>query len=348
MDYKTLLPLCIELEHIVGKMLSEHISKKDIPSLEIAHRIKSNESAAEKLRRKHQTYSDIAELTDLVGFRIICYFSDDVDKIASVVESLFDIDKENSVDKRKALSPTAFGYLSLHYICTLPKDSSFSYELKNLPFEIQIRSSLQHTWAEIEHDLGYKTEFAIPRDVRREFSRIAGLLELADESFSNIRLKLKKYTEQITTDIANGNVSDLTLDIVTLGAFLKYNSNIVALRNDIVALTKVAIYEQSPESYLQKLEVLGINTVDRLEDIAQKQYSFSLSLAKEFFKKTDLDEIASTAPLHFILRAELINGDYSYEKLVEFFSIGSKYSFAKHQADGIINKRNNINKKDEK
>ena len=63
-------------------------------------------------------------------------------------------------------------------ICSLPKDKGYPEELTEYTFEIQFRTVLQHAWAEIEHDLGYKTEFGIPLDVRREFSRVAGLLEI--------------------------------------------------------------------------------------------------------------------------------------------------------------------------
>ena len=61
---------------------------------------------------------------------------------------------------------------------------------KSVKFELQIRSILQHAWAEIEHDLGYKSESTVPRAARRRFSRLAGLLELADAEFQGIREQL--------------------------------------------------------------------------------------------------------------------------------------------------------------
>jgi ppGpp synthetase/RelA/SpoT-type nucleotidyltranferase len=56
---------------------------------------------------------------------------------------------------------------------------------------------LQHAWAEIEHDLGYKTALGVPRNVRRQFSRLAGLLEIADTEFASIRDRLSSYERDL-------------------------------------------------------------------------------------------------------------------------------------------------------
>ena len=75
-------------------------------------------------------------------------------------------------------------------MCALPDNYG---ELNNLWFEIQIKTILQHSWAEIEHDLGYKTEFEVPRNIRRSFSKAASLLETVDDIFSDIRTKRIQY-----------------------------------------------------------------------------------------------------------------------------------------------------------
>ena len=46
--------------------------------------------------------------------------------------------------------------------------------VKDVKIEFQVRTLLQHAWAEIEHDFGYKTEVAVPREMRRRFCRLAG------------------------------------------------------------------------------------------------------------------------------------------------------------------------------
>lgn len=343
-NYEDIFPLLSRTEKIAADILVREIGRAGVPTLEIAHRIKNESSALEKLKRKADNYGSVKELTDLIGFRVICYFSDDVDKIAAIAEKLFVVDRENSVDKRQVISPTAFGYLSLHYICSLPENGEYPPELCGIKFEIQMRSSLQHTWAEIEHDLGYKSMYEVPREVRREFSRIAGLLELADESFVRIRSKIADYNKQTTENIKNGRADGISVDLVTLGAYLKYNIKMRGLLEDIAAIQNAAVTEQSPESYLSKLEALGVTMLGELETMLDRERDRALLLAKELFDSAELDEIPSTAGLHFLCRAELIYGEHTQDEIYAFFAAGNdNKERAKRQAKRLIAKRGKVN-----
>jgi ppGpp synthetase/RelA/SpoT-type nucleotidyltranferase len=182
-SFSALAPLAADL---VGRLLTE----EGIRVHSISRRVKDKESVQRKLASKADRYSNVKSLTDLLGLRIITYFPDEVDVVASVIEREFAIDRENSVDKRAILDPDRFGYLSLHYIASLDSQRASLTEYKRfagLKFELQIRSILQHAWAEINHSLGYKSEAVLPKELRRRFFRLAGLLELADDQFLELK-----------------------------------------------------------------------------------------------------------------------------------------------------------------
>lgn len=81
---------------------------------QLSHRLKAVDSLKGKLEKKGDKYESALDLTDLLEIRVICYFSDDVDRIARTIEGLFIIDRENSIDKRRVLDDDQLGYLSLH------------------------------------------------------------------------------------------------------------------------------------------------------------------------------------------------------------------------------------------
>src|SRR5690606_5707731 len=66
-------------------------------------------------------------------------------------------------------------------------------QLGDQPASVQVRTVLQHAWAEFEHDIRYKGE--VPpehaHELDRRFTLAAGLLELADQQFSEIRDQLR-------------------------------------------------------------------------------------------------------------------------------------------------------------
>ncbi|MEU4417328.1 GTP pyrophosphokinase [Nocardia salmonicida] len=189
------------------RLISELLRSAGLQTHSIDYRVKSKESANRKVAKGQAKYAGLTDLTDLLGIRIITYFATEVDQVADALWPHLAIDEENSIDKRKSLPPDRFGYLSLHYVAQLGSDRQNLVEyarFKGKKFEIQIRSILQHAWAEIEHDLGYKANDTLPQEMRRRFSRLAGLLEIADDEFVSIRQSLidieQRVSKQITDD----------------------------------------------------------------------------------------------------------------------------------------------------
>lgn len=189
-----------EFGRVLCDLIGRVLTGAEIDPHSISYRVKSYHSAARKLAGKPNKYGGINELTDLLGLRVITYLADDVDRVSDIVTAEFNVDEGNSVDKRHTLAPDRFGYASLHYVLTLSDSRSALSEYRQFAgrrFELQIRSILQHAWAEIEHDLGYKSERAVPNKVRRRFSRLAGLLELADDEFVAVRDSLTTYARDV-------------------------------------------------------------------------------------------------------------------------------------------------------
>jgi len=96
---------------------------------------------------------------------------------------------------------------------------------EGLKAEIQIRSILQHGWAEIEHDLGYKTNISLPNHLRRRLSLLSGLLELADSAFLTIRDELKKYENELPT-LIQYQPEKVLIDKVSLDVLTALNDEI--------------------------------------------------------------------------------------------------------------------------
>lgn len=179
----------------IKNLLTDLINAEKLIIHQISCRTKTLNSLTKKIEDKNNKYSCIEDITDIVGVRIITYLESEVNAIFKLIESEFTIDPQNSVDKRK-LNSDQFGYKSLHVIVSLNEKRGKLKEFeayKKLKCEIQIRSILQHAWAEIEHDLGYKSEKGIPEPKKRTFNRLSALLETADVEFDRLKTELKDY-----------------------------------------------------------------------------------------------------------------------------------------------------------
>jgi len=319
----------LELGDVVHNRLDELVKEAGLSILGIEHRIKSVKSLAGKLERKGDDYYQrLDDLTDLVGARIICFFADEVDVLGKLVESNFQVDMENSSDKRALMKVNAFGYLSLHYICFLTPEMGYPEEICYKKFEIQIRTNLQHTWSAIEHDLGYKSEFGVPRVVVRQFARLAGLLELADDEFVRIRNRMQDYTGEIRQKITDGCADDVLIDLVSLEEYMKRNQSMRSFLNELASICDVGngpaeISEISPDAYIPQLQWLGISTIGDLQLMLSENREVAVKLARRALESTDIDILSSSIGLRYLCRALLLRKEYSREQIVEFFEIST-------------------------
>ena len=172
-------------------------------------RIKRFDSYYKKVLRKEADkiteFSSLICLTDMLGIRLICAFLEDINLAISQIKEIFEIKEVEVKGTEKNFSE--FGYESIHVLvkipeeCFPPKDERFENLMPlggELVCEIQIRTILQDAWAEVEHELIYKTEFS-PFDapLRRKLAAINASLSLADITFQEIRDYQKKLQKEL-------------------------------------------------------------------------------------------------------------------------------------------------------
>ena len=144
-------------------------------------------------------------LTDMLGIRLICAFLEDINIAVQQIKNIFEIREVEVKGAEKKFSE--FGYDSIHVLIKIPEDCLPEKDErleKLLPLsgelvcEIQIRTILQDAWAEVEHELIYKTEFS-PFDMplRRKLASINASLSLADITFQEIRDYQKKLQKEV-------------------------------------------------------------------------------------------------------------------------------------------------------
>jgi ppGpp synthetase/RelA/SpoT-type nucleotidyltranferase len=196
--YENMRNQYVDLRAEVEVILREALNENQIVFHSIESRVKSVESFREKAGR--DKYVDpVNEITDLTGIRVITLFEKEIHQISDIIKELFEIDYQRSEDKSDLLEADKMGYKSIHYIAELSPDKIASTELENyigLKFEIQIRSILQHAWAEIEHDRNYKFKGELPKNLQRRFYALAGMLEIADREFNTLSEEVEKYRKQ--------------------------------------------------------------------------------------------------------------------------------------------------------
>lgn len=150
----------------------------------------------------------LEQITDLAGVRVIVFLRDSVDIVCDEIANLFNVVESEDVGERVYLKGK-FGYQSKHLLVSLNNDRKNLIEnstISELVCEIQVRTLLQHAWAEMEHDIQYKSKIDVPLDLNKRFSALAGLLEIADREFASIQRDSETLKRTVKEDL----VSDLT------------------------------------------------------------------------------------------------------------------------------------------
>lgn len=275
--YEDNRPRYASLANIIGATMRTLLQNEHIDVVDVTYRAKTIPSFAEKVRRKRYDNPQ-SEMTDLAGIRVVTLIERDIDRVSRLIQSSFHVHPDSSIDKSLDLGADRFGYRSVHFVCdiggareTLPEFAPYA----GLPFEIQVRTALQHAWAEIEHDRSYKFSGELPSKLKRRFHLIAGLLELADREFSSLTEELETYTAEVQAQADAGNL-EIELNSTSATEFLR-----VALGKSLNA-PHVATIRLDQKAILE-LRRFGVDSISK----------FTLLLNDEFLAaEKDIDTTA--------------------------------------------------------
>lgn len=198
----------------VRENLRQALDKRAIHDIHC--RSKEHSSFCRKARKRNSDGSEkyidpLNEITDLAAVRIIVFLREDVKNVSEKIHELYEVFEDGDVSARQE-DQTKFGYESRHILIKVGKRQYFGKRTrpKEAVCEIQVRTILQHAWAEMEHDIGYKSDLEIPPDLRRRFSALAGLLEIADTEFERIQRDSLALRSAVKKDL----VADITRQVI--------------------------------------------------------------------------------------------------------------------------------------
>jgi ppGpp synthetase/RelA/SpoT-type nucleotidyltranferase len=243
------------------EMVRALLDEAGINYLTVSGRTKTVASFTAKAERRRDgelLYPDpLVDITDQVGVRVITYVHDDVAAVAELLAEELAVLDDRDMGLETARSGR-FGYASRHLLVAVDASRTIpaAYEgLRRRSASVQIRTVLQHAWAEFEHDIRYKG--TVPEehahDLDRRFTLAAGLIELADREFSAIRDRLQMALPATPHDAA---VQDPRISSQDLAKFLATRyADAGWSRTDHSAWVSGLLLE------------LGITSVDRLAEV---------------------------------------------------------------------------------
>ncbi len=198
-DYALAHPTLVAAGEQFLALVTSVLDDAGINYLSVTGRTKTVASFAEKARRTRDgslMYPDpLREITDTIGIRVITYVHSDVSAVAELLRDQVVVHDDRDMGRETA-QEGRFGYASRHLLIGMDaaREGHPSYELlQGRQAQVQVRTVLQHAWAEFEHDIRYKGTMPDEHaaDFDRRFTLAAGLLELADREFSTIRATLR-------------------------------------------------------------------------------------------------------------------------------------------------------------
>jgi len=204
-SYESNLPILrvarAELKQLLTDIINNIKDTNLVRARIIDIRIKDLDSILRKLEKKHigndkKLYFirslNIFDIDDLVGFRIVCNNVEDVYRFSELLkEKMPDgvyIKIQDYIE-----NPKSDGYRALHinFRLDIAKGRKLK-KLERIPFEVQVRTLLQDSFARLSHKDIYKSGSSLPSDLQARTVDLADLLTLADNVGSKVRERISE------------------------------------------------------------------------------------------------------------------------------------------------------------
>jgi len=163
-------------------------------------RVKTTESFLEKALVRKPKEDPLNDITDQVGVRFVVLLLEDVALVGEIIsEGPWCARKDRDFEEERRANPNAFAYQSDHYIVF--SKSAIEYEGQIIPpqlaCEVQIRTILQHAYAEMAHTSYYKPSIQLPeaeqQPLCRSLAKGSALIETTDDIFKEIKQRFHDY-----------------------------------------------------------------------------------------------------------------------------------------------------------
>jgi ppGpp synthetase/RelA/SpoT-type nucleotidyltranferase len=231
-------------EVVLHRVLAE-TGRKTLP---VQVRVKSLESFLDKCLRPSRSdpsyfrYADPRrEIKDLVGSRITLYMLGDAQSIVAALHRYLVCEEQEVKGAGDARIP---GYQGTHFSAgftperlALPEFAEF----RGMQSEVQVRTVLQHTWAEIQHDLIYKPRVDVPVEIQRRLVGLAGILDVVDREFEDVTQDFEEYVATLGEEGVPGgssasptDVRDLVRETITINSLKAAGEEWYAVLEEIV------------------------------------------------------------------------------------------------------------------
>jgi ppGpp synthetase/RelA/SpoT-type nucleotidyltranferase len=271
------------------------------PQSIVQTRPKEIASFANKIWRKREQFKNpVNQFTDLCGGRIIANNRRQVEKLSDYIIDNFEVDWENSIGIEDRLRPSEFGYRSIHYVVSFKKDDNalekgifpntevttkIPQEYYPLKAEIQIRTLLEHSWADFSHKISYKRPFKTPHLWEREMAKLAAFLEEADSQLIRVQDGLQHYLNSYGAYMTKDQIEQ---EILILKNVLTHDSENSILAYEIGRLA-IGLEDWSKAiATLAPYEGKGYLPLDR--DLGTALCNLNYAAKKQGMRSPEMDE----------------------------------------------------------